>query len=281
MEQIKRSIPKQTRSDNVKTSISGTIEKALDVLFHLHEAGSPLGVTTIARTLGMPKSSVHRLLSTLARRELVEQNERGQYQIGVGLMALGLGVLAREPVAVAAHPVLERAAAEVGETFFLVVARAGRLIVLDKAEGNGFLRAAPQVGTSVPVHATAVGKLYLLHAPEQVQLAGALMENHPSKNKQVFETAQLPRYTDNTLIEWSDLQCELERVRRQGWASNLDEWQSGLSVLAAPVLLGTRLLGAVALALVSPRLQELGLQTLAQRVVYAAEGIALRLEGKK
>jgi len=253
---------KPTKQSSNSDAGSSTIEKALDVLFHLHEVGQPLGLTAIARALALPKSSVHRLLAALRRRGLVEQDERGRYGIGVALIALGLGALAREPLATAAHPILEQAAAEVGETFFLVVARAGRLIVLDKAEGSGFLRAAPLLGSSVPVHATAVGKLYLLHAPEQVELQA------------------LTPYTERTLANQAALAAELERVRQQGWASNLDEWQPGLSVLAAPIQVGGRLLGTVALALVSPRLQDMGLEKLARRVVHAAESIAFRLEGK-
>ena len=113
-------------------------------------------MTAIGRALGLPKSSAHRLLTALSRRGLVEQDGRGRYRPGIGLVALGLGALEREPVVVAARPVLEQEAGALGETFFLVAARAGRLVVLDKAEGNGFLRAAPRVGSSVPVHATAV-----------------------------------------------------------------------------------------------------------------------------
>ncbi|MCB1808007.1 MAG: hypothetical protein KDJ99_23480, partial [Candidatus Competibacteraceae bacterium] len=71
------------------------------------------------------------------------------------------------------------------------------------------------------------------------------------------------------------------QVRQQGWASNLDEWQPGLSVLAAPILVGQQLLGTIALALIGPRLQELGIEKMARRVVHAAESIALRLEGKR
>ena len=285
---------KSEHSHDTVAAQGGTIEKALDVLFHLHEVGRPMGVTAIARALNMSKSSVHRLLTTLTRRGLVEQDERGQYEIGVALIALGLGALAREPVAVAAHPVLEQAAAEVGETFFLVVARAGQLIVLDKAEGNGFMRAAPQIGASVPVHATAVGKLYLLYAPQLVQLSDncsgeravaslwGLSEADIIKGKKGLpDTLNLPRYTEHTRVEMSALRAELEQVRQQGWASNLDEWQPGLSVLAAPILVGQQLLGTIALALIGPRLQELGIEKMARRVVHAAESIALRLEGKR
>ena len=244
---------------------SGTVEKALDVLFYLSGSVEPRGVTAIAQALDMPKSSTHRLLTTLARRNLVEQDERGRYHVGIALIALGLGAQEREPVVVAARPILESAAAEVGETFFLVIARAGQLVVLDKAEGNGFVRAAPQIGSTVPVHATAVGKLYLAFDPSAVSV--------PPDGMTAF--------TQNTLDNEKALREAVEASREQGWASNIEEWQSGLSVLAAPVLVGGRLVASVALALVSPRLEELGIQTLARRVVHAAEGIALRLEGKQ
>ncbi len=243
---------------------SGTVEKALDVLFHLSASAEPQGVTAIAQALAMPKSSTHRLLTTLAHRNLVDQDGRGRYHVGIALIALGLGAQEREPVVVAARPILESAAAEVGETFFLVIARAGQLVVLDKAEGSGFLRAAPRLGSTVPVHATAVGKLYLAFAPDAVNVPHTM-------------TA----FTPNTFDNEQTLNEAVETVRKQGWASNVEEWQSGLSVLAAPVLVSGRLAATVALALVSPRLEEIGVQTLVRRVVHAAEGVALRLEGKQ
>jgi DNA-binding IclR family transcriptional regulator len=244
---------------------TGTIEKALDVLFCLHDNREALGVTAIARMLDMPKSSVHRLLASLSRRNLVEQDDRGRYRPGIALIALGLGALQREPVVEASHPVLEEQAAAVGETFFLVAARAGKLIVLDKAEGHGFLRAAPRIGSSVPVHATAVGKLQLAYAPEALS---------PDEDF-------LKSYTAHTLASRDRLDDAVEQARRQGWASNIEEWQPGLAVLAAPILLSSkRLVASVALAMTTARLHELGLQKLARRITAAADYIALRLEGK-
>jgi IclR family acetate operon transcriptional repressor len=241
-----------------------TVDKAIDVLFHLHAAQEPCGVTALARALDAPKSSVHRLLSALVRRGLVEREAGGRYRPGVGLMALGLGVLEREPVVVAARPVLEAAADAIGETFFLVGARAGALIVLEKAEGTGFLRAAPRVGGSVPVHATAVGKLYLALDPGQIA-------EDPVDAWQVF--------TEQTLIDGDALRAEVEAVRASELASNRDEWIAGLTVLAAPIRIGERLVGAVALAASSPRVSELGEQILGDRVRRAAAEITARLSG--
>ena len=86
---------------------AATVEKAIDVLFHLHGAESALGLGEIARALGLAKSSCHRLLASLAVRDLVEQDESGRYRPGLALLSLGLGVQRREPV-VAARPGLPR-----------------------------------------------------------------------------------------------------------------------------------------------------------------------------
>ena len=244
---------------------SSTIDKAFDVLFLLHQAQQAQGVTALAQALDMPKSSVHRLLSVLTRRGLVERDEHGRYAVGFGLVALGLGVLEREPAVIAAKPILEQHAQALGETFFLVAAHAGQLMVLDKAEGNGFLRAAPQLGSIVPVHATAVGKLYLAFDPQAVQL----------------DTNAFTAYTPVTVCHAAALDIAVAQAREQGWASNLDEWQTGLSVLAAPVFCAQRLVATVALALATPRLESLGIDQLVTEVISAAAQIQSRLEGIK
>ncbi len=243
---------------------AGTVEKAVDILFHLHGLPEPRGVTAIAADLGLAKSSTHRLLAALRRRGLVEQDERGRYRPGIGLVALGLGALEREPVVVAARPVLEREAESLGETFFLVGLRAQEIVILDKVEGTGFLRAAPRVGSAVPVHATAVGKLYLAFA------SGLLS----------FPVGTLEAFTSRTAIDAGALRAAVAETKLRRWASNRDEWIPGLSVLAAPVLSDERMMAAVALAMPSPRLEEFGEEVLARRVVAAGLRIAGRLGGR-
>lgn len=241
---------------------AGAIEKAVEVLFHLHEAPEAQGVTAVGRALGLPKSSAHRLLRALGRRGLVERDARGRYRPGIGLVALGVGILEREPVVEAARPVLECEADALGETLFLAAARCGRIHVLDKAEGTGFLRAAPRVGATVPVHATAVGKLYLAFAPESLVERGRARE----------------RFTPRTL-RGRALREAVEAARRRGWAENRDEWTPGLTAVAAPVFLGSRLIAAISLAAPTAHLPEAKRPGLAKRVVGAAERVAGRLAG--
>lgn len=241
---------------------AATVEKAVDVLQYLHEAGSSQGVTAVGRGLGLPKATAHRLLRALGRRGLVEQDESGRYRPGLGLVALGLGALEREPVVAAARSVLESFAERVGETAFLAGARAGRVLVLDKCEGQGFLRAAPRVGAEIPAHATAVGKIHLAFAPEQVALAGEALD----------------AYTAHTRADAAELARELEQVRERGWAENREEWIPGLAGVAAPVFAHGRLVASLAASGAAAHADVWGPDAI-EPLLWSAARIGSRLEG--
>jgi len=243
-----------------------SVDRAIDLLFHLHAEPDARGVSEIARALELPKSTVHRLLQALARRGLIERDAAGRYAPGARLVALGLGAQQRDPVVAVARPVLEEEAAALGETVFLTGPRNVAMVVLDKAEGAGFLRAAPTLGETVPLHATAVGKLAFAFAPERFPL----------------EASGLEGFTERTLRDRDALREEVERARKQGYAENHGEWIAGLSVVAAPVLLDAaggarRFVAALAVAAATPRLRELGTPRVARRAVDAVRRIQARL----
>ena len=247
---------------------AATVEKALDVLFHLHDAEGSLGLGEIARALGLAKSSCHRLLAALAARELVEQDASGRYRPGLALLSLGLGVQRREPVVERAREFLETEAAALGETVFLVAERRGTLRVLDKCEGSGFLRAAPAVGDVIPADVTAAGKLYRAYAverPDPAPSAGPTGDPvRPDADGAALSTA------------------EREAIRKQGYAVNRDAWIEGLSVLAVPIAGAPRagsppLAAVIALAAASTRFEALGEAQVAERLIAAAAAIGERL----
>jgi IclR family acetate operon transcriptional repressor len=200
---------------------SGTVDKAVRVLEVLREARAPLALAELARPLGIPKSTTHRLLASLLAAALVEQQADGRYALGMGLVRLGLGALALDPIVRASELELERAARELGETFFLVKARAARLVVLSKVEGTGMLRVAPDVGAEVPVDVTASGRLYLALAPE-------LLAGNPGARR---ASAEL-----------------VKRAGSRGYDVNDGEWLPGLTVIAAPVVRQKELQGCVTCA---------------------------------
>ncbi|XXX77518.1 helix-turn-helix domain-containing protein [Sorangium sp. So ce134] len=226
---------------------SGTVDKAVRALEALREGGGSASLAELAARLGMPKATLHRLLASLAAHALVEQDGEGRYRLGVGLIRLGLGAQGLDPVARVAKPELERAARAFGETFFLVAARAGRLVVLDKAEGTGLLRAAPTVGAEVPVDVTASGRLYLAHAPELVGASGA----GPAA----------------------------QRAARRGYDVNEGEWIDGLTVIAAPVLARGGLHGCIACAAAAQSLRGDRRDAAVRHTRDAAERVARALQG--
>lgn len=200
---------------------SGTVDKAVRVLEALSRAAEPLALAVLAARTDLPKPTLHRLLVSLSAHDLVEQRDEGRYALGVGLVRLGLGAQGSDPFVRVARAELERAVRAFGETFFLVAARGGRLVVLDKVEGTGLVRAAPAIGAPVPADVTASGRLYLGLSPE------SLLEN-----------AQTRRVTKRAI----------ERALEQGYDINDGEWIEGMFVVAAPVVAHGRMFGTVACA---------------------------------
>jgi DNA-binding IclR family transcriptional regulator len=234
---------------------AATVEKALDVLFHLHDAGAALGLSEIGRALDLPKSSCHRLLAALVNREMVERDEVGHYRPGLALLSLGIGAQGREPVVAAARPILEAEVSALGETVFVVGMRHRRLRVLDKLEGSGFLRAAPSVGDVIPIDVTAVGKLYRVFGDPAAFGADAVIVVDP---------------------------LDEDTVRQRGYATNRDAWIDGLSVLGVPIWQqeggsARRLVATLALAAASKRFDALGEARVADRLLAAAGEVAGRL----
>ncbi len=230
---------------------AATVEKALDVLFHLHAADDSLGLSQIGRDLGLPKSSCHRLLTSLLEREVVERDESGRYRPGLALLSLGLGAQSQEPVVRAARPVLEAEASALAETVFLVARRHATLRVLDKCEGSGFLRVAPEIGDLIPAETTATGRLYRV-------FADGLQELAPEADSE-----------------------DLRSVER-GYAINRDAWIEGLSVLAVPIWqdrpgTGREMIATLSMGAASARFGELGEQAVAQRLLAAAAAVGERL----
>jgi len=155
-------------------------------------------------------------------------------------------VLDQDPIVSCARAVLPGFVDEVGETFFLVGHRGDALVVLEKCEGSGLLRVAPPVGSTVPVDCTAVGALYMAHCAKQFPVATI-----------ASCSALTPALLD----------ARVAAANAQGWSSNLELWQAGLAVLAAPVIVRNQIRGAVALAASAPRLAQLGGEALAPTVM--------------
>lgn len=177
-----------------------------------------LGTNEIARRTGINASTVSRLLATLADAGLVEHVAgTGRYRLGIRLLQLGNAVLARLDLRELARPHLAALTAVTGETATLSTSGEHEAVTVDFVQSPSFVQSVAQVGRPSSAHATAVGKVFLAHG-------GRLPDG------------ELPAFTEQTIVDRVALAAEIERVRRQGFATAVGEREEGLHAIAAPVL---------------------------------------------
>ncbi len=196
-----------------------SIDRGAQLLTLVLEAEAPRALGELAADAGLPKSTASRLLGALERNGLVEQEGlRGAFRAGpVMARFAGRGISARRLIDAAERPMAALADAT-GETINVAVAGPAGVEHLAQVETTHYLGTSHWVGRRVPYHCSANGKVLLAFAA-----AGA-------------QPGALEALTSKTIVEPALLGAELERIRRDGFATAVDELELGLSAVAAPVL---------------------------------------------
>lgn len=228
-------------------------------------AGHPEGValSRLAAKLGCGKASLSKILATLAREGFVRQDPlTARFHLGWRLLALAFGHAERVGLPALCLPVLQALADDTDELVQLAVVEGDQLMFVAKAEGPGQqMRMLPLVGLVPPVHATASGKAWLAHLPEAE--AQAILARHG-----------LRRLTPRTLTSRLKLSAQLRQARAAGYAIVDEELVEGGRAAAAPILVGARPVGAVAVSGPTFRLSVARLHRLAPRLKRAAAELA-------
>jgi IclR family transcriptional regulator, acetate operon repressor len=196
-----------------------TIDRGAQLLALVLDSEAPRGLGELAADAGLPKSTASRLLGALERNGLVEQEGlRGAFRAGPVLARFaGRGISARRLIELAEGP-MAALAETTGETINVAVAGPGGVEHLAQVESRHYLGISHWVGRRVPYHCSANGKALLAFGA-----AGAT-------------AGPLEALTSRTITEPALFAAELERIRREGYATAVDELELGLSAVAAPVL---------------------------------------------
>ena len=198
-----------------------SVDRAVAILEILARDGEA-GVTEVARELGVHKSTASRLLAALDRRELVAQDAaRGRYRLGMGLVRLAGAASRGLDLVQESRPVCRALAREVGETVNLAILSGRDALYLDQVAGPAALSPHNWAGQRIPLHATSDGKVLLAYLPE-ADLAEHL-------------TPPLARFTGRTITDLARFPALLAEIRRQGYATAVEELEAGLTAVAAPV----------------------------------------------
>ncbi len=198
---------------------SGTqaLDRAAAIVTYVVEADHPVGFAEVVETSGLARSTVSRMLAALERTGLLERLEGGEYRGGPLFVLYAARHDRTAQVARLARPYLEEVGAETGETVHLAVAHGDRVAHLDQVDSTFLLGARDWTDVDVPVHTSALGKVFL---------AWKVLE---------VPDGPLARLTDQTVTRRSDLEDDLEQARTCGYAVTHDELEIGLSGVAAPV----------------------------------------------
>jgi DNA-binding IclR family transcriptional regulator len=200
-----------------------TIQKAGELLALYDRDHTEWGVREAATKLKIAKSSAHDLMSSLAQLGFLNRTEENRYRLGWRLVTLSETLLATTELRKEAHPVMEELAARYQETIHLAVLDGTQAVYVDKLEGRQAVRVElTSLGARLYAHCSALGKVLLAYRSEE-------------EVKNIIQTAGLPRFTDNTITEAEDLLQNLIKIRKQGYAYDMEEILVDLCCVGAPI----------------------------------------------
>jgi IclR family transcriptional regulator, KDG regulon repressor len=244
-----------------------SVRNAARLLGAFREHEPEIGLSELARRLGLGKSTVHRLLSTLSEEGLIERNpETGRYRLGLRVLELAAAVSTHMDLHQAATQHMEALRNLTGETVHIAVLDrdAFEVVYVERRESPNMLRLFGRVGHRNRAHRTSTGKALLAHLP--VAELDELLRRH-----------DLDPRTPYTITDPDVLRGELAKVRDQGYAENINESELGVASVGAPIRNAAgEVIAAISVAGPVMRFEGESMRRFAAATVQAAGGISER-----
>jgi IclR family acetate operon transcriptional repressor len=219
--------PRLSKGESQARPAGGGVQsliRALSILDALAESDEGLTLTALARSVALPPSSAHRLLTTLQRQRFVRFEPAAMsWSIGVQAFVVGNAFARSRDVVALAIPYMRRLMEKTGETVNLYVVNGGEAICMAQIQSPQMIRAISRPGGGVGMHRSAAGKAILAHMSQDE--VAELVTKHG-----------LSRSTRNTIVSLKKLKAELARTRARGFAVDDEEFALGLRCIAAPIL---------------------------------------------
>ncbi|MGA8151915.1 MAG: IclR family transcriptional regulator [Terriglobales bacterium] len=192
-------------------------------LLHLFSE-SPRGLTAkqVAVLSRLPVSTVHRFLVNLDRAGFLNCSGDGVYHLGIACFAIGQAALGQLDIRRLSLPYLQELNHQTRETIHLTIRHGLSAVYVEKLDSPEPLRIHSRIGAGVPLYCTAVGKIMLAY----------LLKDEQDK---VIRQLDLKRLTPNTVGSLQELQTELYRVRKNGYACDMEEHEIHIRCIAAPI----------------------------------------------
>jgi len=197
--------------------------RLLLVIEAVAKAGVPVAPSVLSDSLGLPKATIHRLLTTAEEEGFLQRDLDGRsYGPGRRLRRLAGNTLSSQRLRTERLAVMKALADDVGETVNLAAPGRYGMIYLDRVETHWPLRIQLPIGTQVPFHCTASGKMYL-----------SSLRN--DKLDRLLSVLTLEKRTKKTLAAPGALRSELMKVRTAGFATDDEEFMEGMTAVAVGI----------------------------------------------
>jgi DNA-binding IclR family transcriptional regulator len=241
-----------------------SLARGLQVLQIMADSGDGIGVTELADQLEVNKATASRLVHTLLAYGFVEQASDGRrYQLGPVLVQLSRSVINRMPLRETAKPYLHQMVKRTGECAHLAIYAQSQALYIDQVESDATLRVNAEVGQMAPLYCTALGKVLLAFG------------EYPMPEDLEMRTAA-------TIITREKLAEEMEKVRRQGYAIDDEEYDEGVRCVAVPVFdFRDNIVGAIGISGPAARISLDRLGKIAAQVIQVGQELTNRLKFKQ
>ena len=242
-----------------------SVTTAIHLMKAFSEHDAELGISALSKRLGVSKSTVHRLATTLKAEGLLEQNpETEHYRLGIALFTLGALVRRRMDISSEAKPLLLELRRLTNENVHLAILDNGQAVYIHDLVSTQAVRLRPHLGLSKPACCSAEG-LAILAFKDDATIDQVL-------------AGDLPQRTPRTIADPVQIRQRLRRIAAQGYAIEDEESEIGMRCLAAPVRSADGdVVAAVGVAGPSQRLSRTAIASFAPRVISTADMISQRL----
>lgn len=184
----------------------------------------PRGLTAkqVAGFSRLPVSTVHRFLANLVTAGFLSCDNDGTYHLGIACFAIGQAAVGQLDIRRLSLPYLRELNQQTRETIHLTVRHGLSAVYVEKLDSPEPLRIHSRIGASVPLYCSAVGKVMLAYMPVEEQ-------------ERILPELGLKRLTPNTVGNLQELKTELYRVRKNGYACDMEEHEMHIRCVAAPI----------------------------------------------
>jgi DNA-binding IclR family transcriptional regulator len=244
---------------NIKNdSPAPAVDRALAILVLLSQSREPQGVSALARSLNIGKSSVHGILQALLAAGAIEDEGGRKFRLGPLVEELARHRRGQRDLSEICQPYLAELVEQTGQTSMFGVPEGDRFRIKTIVEGRGPFQVKAVQGGSIPLLAGVVGKIALAW-------------------KAVPMPEVLPSFTEDSIKDVSALGKELRQVRRNALALDRGEYLRGVYAVASPILRADQLVGILFSAGFQDQIGREGLKSLGEAVAHAARAITNKL----